>query len=343
MCTSFRLIAEDGSAVVGRTMEFPTLMDATLVVIPRGFEMHSYAPGDQRGHQWTGRYGAVGIDAFPQADPDTGGYSWTDGVNEAGVYVALLYHPEFCQLNSPDGVPPAQLMSPAHLAAFVLTTSATVDEARAALESVTFWDWQPPRTPVQLRCHFAVHDAAGRATVVEWDAGRMRIFDNPLGVLTNSPGFEWHLTNLRNYVNLRATVEPTITLDGVELGPIGVGAGMRGLPGDSTPPARFIRAVSYTAAAKRQPDGAAAENMALHIVNNFDIPDGLIIESIDPPLEGQTLWSTITNLADRTFSVRMQHDHTFRKLRLANLDLDADSPSLQPLPTAEGFPTYEQD
>lgn len=343
MCTCFRLIADDRSVIVGRTMEFPTLMDASLVVIPRRFEMQSYAPGDQPGHRWTARYGAVGIDAFPQADPNTGGYSWTDGVNEAGVYVGLLYHPEFCQFSSPDGIPAERLMSPAHLAAFVLTTCATAGEARAALEGLTVWAWQPPSTPVELRCHFAVHDADGHAIVVEWDAGRMRIFDNPLGVLTNSPGFEWHLTNLRNYVNLRAVEAPTITVEGVEVAPLGVGAGMRGLPGDSTPPARFVRAVAYTAAAKHQPDGATAENMALHIVNNFDIPDGLILESIKPPLEGQTLWSTITNLSDHSYSVRMQGDHTFRKVRLAHLDLDTPAPRVMPLPTAHGFPDFAPD
>jgi choloylglycine hydrolase len=341
MCTSFRVIADDASVIVGRTMEFPTLMDAGLVVIPRGFEMHSYAPNSRQGRRWTARYGAVGVDAFPQADAEAGGYTWTDGVNEAGVYVGMLYHPGFCQFGSPDGIPAEQLMSAAHFAALVLTTCATVDEAKAVLQGVSFWPWQPPGISVQLMCHFAIHDAGGHAVVVEWDSGRMRVFDDPLGVLTNAPGFDWHLINLRNYVNLRTADVSAVTIEGVELAPLGVGAGMRGLPGDSTPTARFVRAVAYAAAATRQPDGAAAENMALHIVNNFDIPDGLVIESVDPPIEGQTLWSSIANLAERSYSVRMQHDHTFRKVYLADLDLDADRLRTMPLPAAHGFPPLE--
>ncbi len=311
MCTSFRLIADDASVIVARTMEFPTLMDASLVVIPRGFEMYSYAPRDRQGRPWTARYGAVGVDAFPQIDPEAGSYTWTDGVNEAGVYVGMLYHPGFCQFGSPDGIPAEQLMSAAHFAAFVLTTCATVDEARTALEGVSFWAWQPPGVSVQLTCHFAIHDADGHSVVVEWDSGRMRLFDDPLGVLTNAPSFDWHLTNLRNYVNLRTADAPTVKVDGVELAPLGVGA------------------------------GASAENMALHIVNNFDIPDGLIIESVDPPIESQTLWRRISNLVERSYSVRMQHDHTFRKVYLADLDLDADGLRTVPLPVARGFPTLE--
>jgi len=341
VCTSFRLIAEDSTVVVGRTMEYPSLLDAELVVIPRGFAMHSHAPGDEVGHRWTATYGAIGVDAFPKADAETGRYTWTDGVNEAGVYVGLLYHPGFCEYGTSDGVPPERLMTAAHFAAFVLTTCATAGEARAALEELTFWPWHPPGLRVPMLCHFAIHDAAGASVVVEWDAGEMRVLDNPLGVLTNAPGFDWHMTNLRNYVNLHATDVHSVEIGGVKLKPLGVGSGMRGLPGDSTPPARFIRAVAYTSAAEHQPDGAAAENMALHVVNNFDIPEGLIVESLDPPIEGQTTWSSITNLAERSYSIRMQRDHTFRKVRLAELDLEADGLRTIPLPAAQPFPALD--
>jgi choloylglycine hydrolase len=303
--------------------------------------MHSHAPDDVVGHPWVARYGALGVDAFPKLDTETGRYTWTDGVNEAGLYAGMLYHPGFCHYGSPDGVPADRLMSPAHFVAFVLTTCATVDEARAVLDDVTVWPWQLSGQRIPMLCHFALHDAEGGSVAVEWVDGEMRVFDNPLGVLTNAPGFEWHLTNLRNYVNLGTADVHSIEIEGVKLKPLGVGSGMRGLPGDSTPPARFVRAVEYTSSADRQPDGPAAENMALHIVNNFDIPAGLIVESLDPPVEGQTTWSSITNLAEPSYSIRMQRDHTFRKVYLGDLDLDGDTLRTIPLPEAEGFPTLD--
>ena len=33
------------------------------------------------------------------------------------------------------------------------------------------------------------------------DEKGLDVWDNPVGVLTNSPDFNWHLTNLRNYMN----------------------------------------------------------------------------------------------------------------------------------------------
>jgi penicillin V acylase-like amidase (Ntn superfamily) len=45
MCTSMKLTAKDSSHVVGRTMEFPVLMDAELSVVPRGISLSSTAEG----------------------------------------------------------------------------------------------------------------------------------------------------------------------------------------------------------------------------------------------------------------------------------------------------------
>jgi choloylglycine hydrolase len=64
--------------------------------------------------------------------------------------------------------------------------------------------------------------------------------------MTNSPNYDWHLLNLRNYSNLTPWGAPaTRNIDGVSLAPFGSGSGMLGLPGDFTPPSRFIRATAF--------------------------------------------------------------------------------------------------
>ena len=62
---------------------------------------------------------------------------------------------------------------------------------------------QLPRPLLQL--HYAVHDAQGRSAVIEYVGGHLHIYDNPLGVVTNSPSFDWHQTNLRNFIHLART------------------------------------------------------------------------------------------------------------------------------------------
>ena len=82
------------------------------------------------------------------------------------------------------------------------------------------------------------------ALVLEIVDGQAHFYENRLGVLTNSPGFEWQMTNLCNYVNLHGGSAPGQSLDSVALAPFGAGSGMLGLPGDVTPPSRFVRMMS---------------------------------------------------------------------------------------------------
>ena len=98
-------------------------------------------------------------------------------------------------------------------------------------------------------CHYIVNDAGGRCVVLEYVNGELKIHDNPLGVMTNSPTFDWHLTNLRNYVNLSVTNVPPVDIAGIKLPGFGQGSGMLGLPGDFTPPSRFVRAVAFSQSA----------------------------------------------------------------------------------------------
>jgi choloylglycine hydrolase len=79
---------------------------------------------------------------------------------------------------------------------------ATLDEVKHALPeilvaNVIFAAW---KSDVPL--HYIIYDTKGKSLVIEYVKGKLNIYDNPIGVLTNSPGFEWHLTNLRNYINI---------------------------------------------------------------------------------------------------------------------------------------------
>lgn len=101
------------------------------------------------------------------------------------------------------------------------------------------------------------------------------VTDNPIGVIINSPRFDWHITNLRNYISLRPlNVEP-VKLDTLALQPLGQGSGMVGLPGDFTPPSRFVRA-AFSAPAVPTANAADGVLQAVHILNDFDTPVGIV-------------------------------------------------------------------
>ena len=167
----------------------------------------------------------------------------------------------------------ARAMAPHEYANWLLGNFATVEEVKANFDKVVLVPVVVEAIEQVAPVHFVVHDRSGKSVVIEPLNKSLKIYDNPLGVVTNSPTFDWHMTNLRNYVNLTATNVPPINLGGVKLAQFGQGSGLRGLPGDFTPPVP-LRARGRVLAIRRPPSATAAQAVlqAFHILNNFDIP-----------------------------------------------------------------------
>ncbi len=103
------------------------------------------------------------------------------------------------------------------------------------------------------------------------------MYDNPLGVMTNSPEFNWHLQNLRQYIGLKSQPFAPTEWGDVPLSAFGQGSGTMGLPGDFTPPSRFVRA----AYGKQNIQGIENEEEGIsaifHILSNCEVPKGSVI------------------------------------------------------------------
>jgi choloylglycine hydrolase len=175
--------------------------------------------------------------------------------------------------------------------------------------------------------HHVVHDASGKSITLEYLDGKLRVFDNPLGVLTNSPGFDWHMTNLRNYVNLSARDVSERQFGPVKVTPTGIGSGLLGMPGDMTPPSRFVRAAAFSQALYPSDTGYAAVLQAFHVLNNFDIPRGIArtveLDAKGNRLADYTLWTSANDLKSRRFYFRTFENSQIRMVDLMSMKLDA--------------------
>lgn len=312
MCTSVRIRATNGATVVGRTMEFAVPLESQIAVIPRGFGVTSGAPGGV-GAGWTIEHGIVGASAFGEA------HQIADGMNEQGLNAAGLYMPGFCEYTPAEGRDPSTLLEPAHMVTYVLGTCATTDEAIAAMQAVAVWPSPVPQMGFAPPLHLVLHDAGGHSAVIEWRDGEMLTFENPIGVATNAPHLDWHYTNLRNFITLSERTPPPVEIEGVSLPPLGQGVGLIGLPADSSPPSRFVRAVAYATAREPAADGAALEMEMLHLINNFDIPHGTVVSTDGTAVE-HTRYTTIANLTDGHYIVRYSSDPTPRLVDLGRTD-----------------------
>jgi choloylglycine hydrolase len=128
---------------------------------------------------------------------------------------------------------------------------------------------------------------------------------------------------LGNYVKLSPIEPPSIKVFGQTVSPISTGAGFLGMPGDSTAPSRFIRALAYTSTLV--PAKNADENIALaeHVLHNFDIPRGSVRSAPgEKALIELTQWSTISDLDNRRFYFTTYDYQSLRTLDLKTINFD---------------------
>jgi choloylglycine hydrolase len=328
-CTSLIFKAQDGTNIYARTMEWGASdLKSELVLVPRQTAFKSALGDGKVGAQWKNRFGFVGVNA--------GGLPYaTDGMNEAGLTVGVLFFPGFAEFQAPSAQAQATTISSVDVANYLLGNFATVAEARAAMPGLRVVRNAEIEkafgTPIPI--HFLVTDASGDSIVIEYVKGVLSIFDNKVGVMTNSPAYDWHLLNLRNYSNLSPQGAPARSIDGVSLAPFGAGSGMLGLPGDFTPPSRFIRAVAFVHTMSPVKDAAEGVSAASVMLNNFDIPRGLVREgaSAEDIHLGYTQWSVIADTRHKVYYYWTMYDRRMRSVDLGKLDFAASKPSSFPL------------
>ena len=132
------------------------------------------------------------------------------------------------------------------------------------------------------------------------------------------------MTNLRNYIALSPRDVPPVKLDGKTFQSFGMGAGMLGLPGDYTPPSRFVRASVFSATAFAAPDASAGIYSGFHILNNFDIPYGIArVNEAGTTHADQTIFTVMRDPQNLRMYYKTYGDQTIRMVDLNRFDLDA--------------------
>ncbi len=328
-CTSMIFKAEDGTRIYARTMEWGASdLKSEMMLMPRAMSFSSALGEGKAGAAWKNKYGFVGVNAAGLA------YA-TDGMNEAGLTVGALFFPGFAKYQEVKADELPVTVSNVDLVNYILSNFKTVDEVREAMPKIRVVRNAEIEkefgTPLPL--HHIVSDATGASIVIEYMDGQLSVTDNKVGAMTNSPGYDWHLLNLRNYANLTPQAAAPRNIDGVSLAPFGAGSGMLGLPGDFTPPSRFVRAVAFVNTMIPAKDAADAVNAASVMLNNFDIPKGLVREGASPEdfHLGYTQWSVIADMSHKVYYYWTMYDRRMRSVDLSKLDFAGKAISSFPL------------
>lgn len=328
-CTGISLMAADGSYVQARTIEWAYgELKSDYVIIPRGEKLRSFTPTGLNGMTFTARHGVVGLAVVEKE-------FIAEGINEAGLSAGLFFFPRYGEYAKYSAADNATTLADLQVVQWMLTQFATIDEVKAAVRDVAIVGLDKSAV-----VHWRIGEPSGRQVVMEIVDGVAHFYDNVVGVITNAPGFEWHIANLANYVNLRPGSAPNLTLGDIAIEPLGGSSAMLGLPGDFTPPSRFIRAAFFCDTAPQRATGFDTVVQAFHLLNNFDVPIAM-----EAPAEQQLLsatqWTSAIDLKNRKVYYKTMYNNEIRAIDLSKIDFTSARYASYPLDDVKQQPIKE--
>ena len=281
MCTAIRF----NEYFFGRTLDFERSFGEQMLVLPR----ETVGLMDCKS-----RYAMMGIGVLCD-----GGAMLFDGVNEWGLASAALNFSGYACYGSVGG---RADIGAGGLISLVLGLCRSVGEAREMLGGINITRDGQGSAPL----HWMVSDGR-EAMVVEAVAEGIRLYDNPVGVLTNAPDFVYHMTRLGDIAHLSPASR---------LADYSRGMGAIGLPGDFSSASRFLRAAFICRHGTMPDDTDLGVNIAFDILSSLSVPRGCVITHGGEA--AYTRYTSVINMSTPTYYLTTATCRTVHRLRLTD-------------------------
>ena len=228
MCTAITYYTNDH--YFGRNFDLEYSYNETVTITPRNYEFKFRKVESIKNH-----YAIIGMAYVTNNYP-----LYYDAINEKGLGMAGLNFPENADYKEIDVE--KNNIAPFEFIPYILSQCSNVEEAKKILKNINIakidFSDELPVSPL----HWIIADKESSITVESVKEG-LKIYDNPVGVLTNNPTFDIQLFNLNNYMNL-STEKPVNNFSkNLNLETYSRGMGAIGLPGDLSSASRFVKAV----------------------------------------------------------------------------------------------------
>ena len=297
-CTALMITDTSGMAYSGKTMEFAEPLPLAMTYVPAGSEMISLAATGGDGLHFTTKYPILGGAAAAALLPGAHQSMMIEAANDQGLSMSTNALPGSSTPND-IGSDATKQLAATDLANWALGSFASVAELKAALAAGDVKVWLPKVAfldNVEFPMHYIFFDKKGEGIVIEFMHGKMNVYDNPVGVVTNLPEFPWHLANLNNYSFLSNMDRNEGQFGKLKVTAPDSGNALAGLPSTQISAGRFVKAAYYTTYTKKATSPEEAMVTLAHILNNFDRTYDL---SADPPgteSDAAKVWDTSTEV-----------------------------------------------
>ncbi|MDD6789173.1 MAG: choloylglycine hydrolase [Lachnospira sp.] len=250
-----------------------------------------------------------------------GGYPlYYDAANEKGLGMAGLNFPTNAYYGEP--VTGADNIAPFEIVPWVLGQCADLEEAKALLSHTNLinenFSEQLPLSPL----HWMLADTSGKSIVVESVKDGLKIYDNPVGVMTNNPTFDIQLFKLNDYRNLTPEQGENRFAQGLELAQYSRGMGAIGLPGDLSSSSRFAKVAFTRMNSLSDTTEEGSVSQFFHILGSVEQQRGCCRLGDKNEI---TIYSSCINLEEGIYYYRTYDNSQISAVSLHHTDLDADS------------------
>lgn len=312
MCTC--ITYQNGDFYFGRNLDLDCSFGETVVITPRKFPLNFRHTVSFEGH-----YAMIGMASLNRIFP-----LYAEAVNEKGLAMAGLNFPGNAYYRgaselSGEGEDSLELAS-FEMIPWFLGKCASVDEAEQYLDRLCIVDTafaqQMPPAPL----HWMLADQK-RCLVIESVKEGLKVYDNPVGVLTNNPPFDFHLMNLNNYMNLTAKSPENRFSDSVLLRPFAQGMGAVGLPGDASSVSRFVRAAFLKCNSVSEQTEEANVSQFFHILDGVAMVRGSVVT--DKGTYDITTYSCCVNVRTGVYYYKTYDDSLIRRTALHDADTES--------------------
>ncbi len=317
MCTVVSYKDSRECSFFGRNMDLDYNFGQSPVVTPRGFSYIN--PVDNSIH--TTKYAMVGMGTIINNHP-----LYPEIVNEHGLCCAGLNYPlAVWEKENREG---SINIPPYDLTLWIGGNFTTIEELLPQLEKINLVAVPISEGLPLPTLHWMISDKTGRSIVVEKDINGMKITENPVGVMTNAPNIQWHLTNLNNYRHLDSC--NPINKNGLNENTyaMGVGFGGMGLPGDYSPTSRFVLASYLKSQLKTTEEANSSISAMFNLLLNVAMVRGSV--TTKSGADDITLYSCCIDQHNRTYYYRTYLGHQIYAVNLLNEDLNSDSLKIYP-------------
>ena len=271
MCTALMLNTNQGNHIFGRSMDLEYHFGQAIHIVPRNYPYTNVV--DKTNHKT--KYAILSFGVLAQDATSRKYPLLADGVNEKGLACAGLNFPGYADFQEIDSQ--KVNIGPHDVILHILANFEYVGEVKDYIKGVhivnrPFANGWPVAT-----LHWMVSDKNGDSIVIESTQKGLIVYENKVGVMANSPEFDYHVTSLNQYIIQNPTTPKERAFGGVTLKPFGVGVGMVGIPGDFSGPTRFIRTAYFRSII----DGKYSDEDTLaeffHVMDNVSIVRGSVL------------------------------------------------------------------